>query len=169
MYNIGVIGGSQADERFRDVSVELGRLLAQRNAIVFCGGMTGVMEWVSEGVRERNGTIVGILPGSSMKAGNGHLTIKIPTGIGFARNFLIVRASEAIIAVDGSNGTLSEASFAVSEGKAVIVIGDLQLRRGKDREGDVFHVQTAQEAVDIAMQEAALHREKDFEESAPTE
>ncbi len=169
MYNIGVIGGSQADERYKDVSIELGRLLAQRKAIVFCGGMTGVMEWVSKGVKEGNGTIVGILPGSSMKAGNGHLSIKIPSGIGFARNFLIVRASEAIIAVDGSNGTLSEASFAVSEGKSVIVIGDLQLRRRKDREGDVFHVQSAQEAVDIALQEAALHREKDLEDQNPTE
>lgn len=163
MYNIGVVGGSQADEKYREISTELGRLLARKKAIVFCGGMSGVMEWVSRGVREENGTIVGILPGSSMKEGNGDLTIKIPTGIGYARNFLIVRASEAIIAVDGSNGTLSEASFAVSEGKSVVVIGDLSIRKGKTVEGNVFHVQTAEQAVEIAFREAEDHRKKDPE------
>ncbi len=168
LYNIGVVGGSQADERYREISIELGRLLAQKKAIVFCGGMTGVMEWVSQGVNEAKGTIVGILPGSSMKAGNGHLTVKIPTGIGYARNFLIVRASEAIIAVDGSNGTLSEASFAVSEGKSVIIIGDLHLVRKKEQEGNIFNVNSAGEAVEIALREAAAHRDRDVENGAIT-
>lgn len=161
MYNIGVIGGSQADERYREISIELGRLLARRKAIVFCGGMSGVMEWVSQGVREENGTIVGILPGSSMKSGNGDLTIKIPTGIGYARNFIIVRASEVLIAVDGSNGTMSEASFAVSEGKSLIIIGDLNLKKVKTQEGDIFRADTAREAVDIAFREAEKHRKMD--------
>lgn len=161
MYNIGVVGGSQADVRYKEISIELGRLLAQKKAVVFCGGMTGVMEWVSQGVREEKGTIVGILPGSSMKEGNGDLTIKIPTGMGYARNFIIVRASEALIAVDGSNGTMSEASFAISEGKSVVIIGELNLKRNKEQEGNVYHVQTAQEAVEIAFREASLHRKKD--------
>lgn len=161
MYNIGVVGGSQADEKYREVSIELGKLLARRKAIVFCGGMSGVMEWVSQGVREEGGTIVGILPGSSMKDGNGDLTIKIPTGIGYARNFLIVRASEVVIVVDGSNGTMSEASFAVSEGKTIVIIGDMNLKKVKPREGEVFHAATALEAVDIAFREAEAYRKKD--------
>lgn len=164
MFNIGVVGGSRADEKYRKVSIELGRELARRGVTVFCGGMSGVMEWVSQGVREGNGTIVGILPGSSMKQGNGDLTIKIPTGIGFARNFLIVRASEAVIAVDGSNGTMSEASFAVSEGKSLIIIGPMKLRKTKDREGNVFNVESAVEAVDIAIREAGIHRANEPEE-----
>ncbi len=164
MYNIGVVGGSRADEKYREVSIELGRELARRGVIVFCGGMSGVMAWVSQGVREGNGTIVGILPGNSMKQGNGDLTIKIPTGIGFARNFLIVRASEAVIAVDGSNGTMSEASFAVSEGKSLIIIGPMKLKKTKDREGNVFNVDTASEAVDIAIREAEIHRANEKDE-----
>ncbi len=164
MYNIGVVGGSRADEKYREISIELGRELARRGVIVFCGGMSGVMEWVSQGVREGNGTIVGILPGNSMKQGNGDLTIKIPTGIGFARNFLIVRASEAVIVVDGSNGTLSEASFAVSEGKSTIIIGPMKLKKTKSREGNIFNVETAKEAVDVAVREAEIHRLNEKEE-----
>lgn len=159
-----MVGGSRADEKYRKISIELGRELARRKAIVFCGGMTGVMEWVSQGVQEGNGTIVGILPGSTMKSGNGHLSIKIPTGIGYARNFLIVRASEVIIAVDGSNGTMSEASFAVSEGKSVVIIGPMEIKKVKPREGNVFHVDSAEEAVEIAFREAENHRASETEE-----
>lgn len=158
MYNIGVIGGGEADPKYREISIELGRLLARRKATVFCGGMSGVMEWVAQGVREENGIIVGILPGMDMSAGNGHLTVKMPTGIGYARNFLIVRASEAMIAVDGSTGTLSEATFALSEGKAVIVIGGLPLEKRKPMDGEVFHVDNVNDAVDMAFKEAKKER-----------
>lgn len=160
MYNIGVIGGGKADEKYREVSIELGRLLAQKKATVFCGGMSGVMEWVAQGVQEEHGIIVGILPGMKMESGNGHLTVRMPTGIGYARNFLIVRASEALIAVDGSTGTISEATFALSEGKSVIIIGQLDLEKRKPTDGDVFRVHTAQEAVDLSFREAAKEREK---------
>lgn len=160
MYNIGVIGGGNADEKYREVSIELGRLLAERRAVVFCGGMTGVMEWVAEGVHLKKGIIVGILPGMKMSSGNGYLTVKMPTGIGYARNFLIIRASEAVIAVDGSTGTISEATFALSEGKSVIVIGDLDVNRGKERDGQIFRVDTASEAVEKAFAEAEKERKK---------
>ena len=158
MYNIGVIGGGKADEKYREVSIELGRLLARRKAVVFCGGMTGVMEWVAQGVHDEKGIIVGILPGMKMSSGNGHLTVKMPTGIGYARNFLIVRAAEALIAVDGSTGTISEATFALSEGKSVIIIGNLDLERRKPDDGLIFRVETAEEAVDLAFQEARKER-----------
>lgn len=160
MYNIGVIGGGKADERYREVSMELGRILARRKAVVFCGGMTGVMEWVARGVHEENGIIVGILPGMKMSSGNGYLTVKMPTGIGYARNFLIVRAAEAIIAVDGSTGTISEATFALSEGKSVIAIGSLDIESRKPQDGRIFRVETAIEAVDLAFGEAEKERER---------
>lgn len=160
MYNIGVIGGGEASSKYREVSIELGRLLARKRATVFCGGMTGVMEWVARGVYEEKGVIVGILPGMDMSTGNGYLTVKMPTGIGFARNFLIVRASESIIAVDGSTGTINEATFALSEGKSVIVIGELSLERRKPVDGYVYHVDNAEEAVEIAFREAEKERKK---------
>lgn len=160
MYNIGVIGGGEASDEYMEISIQLGRLLARKKAIVFCGGMAGVMEWVARGVRDENGIIVGILPGMDMSAGNGFLTVKMPTGIGYARNFLIVRASESIIAVDGSTGTLNEATFALSEGKSVVVIGELPLERRKPGDGYVFHVDNVVEAVDIAFREAEKERKK---------
>lgn len=160
MYNIGVIGGGKANEKYREVSIELGRILASRKAVVFCGGMSGVMEWVAHGVKDGNGIIVGVLPGMNMETGNGYLTVKMPTGIGYARNFLIVRASEAIIAVDGATGTISEATFALSEGKSVIIIGDLDLERRKPDDGQIFRVGTATEAVDVAFEEARKQRRK---------
>lgn len=160
MYNIGVIGGGNADEKYRDISIELGKLLAQRGATVFCGGTTGVMEWVAQGVREARGMIVGILPAMDMSTGNGYLTVKMPTGLGYARNVLIVRASEAIISVDGSTGTLSEATFALSEGKSVVILGELPLERRKAVDGDVFRARNPSEAVDIAFEEASKIRSK---------
>lgn len=160
MYNIGVIGGGNADEKYRETSIELGRLLAEKKATVFCGGTTGVMEWVAEGVKESGGVSVGILPAMDMSTGNGFLTVKMPTGLGFARNVLIVRASEALISVDGSTGTISEATFALSEGKSVIVLGELPLERRKKADGFVFRANSPSEAVEIAMKEAAKMREK---------
>lgn len=160
MYNIGVIGGGNADEKYRAMSIELGKLLAERKVTVFCGGTTGVMEWVAQGVKESHGVIVGILPAMDMSTGNGYLTVKMPTGLGFARNVLIVRASESLISVDGSTGTLSEATFALSEGKSVIVLGELPIERRKKEDGMVFRASSPQEAVEIAMEEAAKIREK---------
>ncbi len=160
MYNIGVIGGSKADEKYRAMSIELGRLLAESKSTVFCGGTTGVMEWVAQGVKSAHGIIVGILPAMDMSTGNGYLTVKMPTGLGFARNVLIVRASESLISVDGSTGTLSEATFALSEGKSVIILGELPLERRKPEDGMVFRANSPKEAVDIALEEAYKLREK---------
>ena len=158
MYNIAVIGGSTADISYREISVEVGRLLAERHATVICGGMTGVMEWVAQGVGEAGGTTIGILPGYSTTSGNRFLTFRLPTGIGYARNFLIIRAADAVIAIDGATGTMSEAAFALTEGKSVIVIGDLGIDHTKKDDGIMFHAASAKEAVDLAFREAEKHR-----------
>ncbi len=159
MLNIGVIGGSSAENSYRDISEAVGRLLASKNVVVICGGKSGVMEWVSKGVKESGGTVIGILPGLSMDEGNSYLSVAIPTGIGYARNFLIVRASDALIAIDGSTGTLSEASFALTEGKSVISIGELNIGPRKKGDGRFFRAQSADEAVDLVIREATMHRE----------
>ena len=158
MYNIGVIGGSMADEKYMPIAYEVGKLLAERKATVFCGGLGGVMDWVSKGVSENGGSVVGILPGLRVMEGNSHLSIKIPTGIGYMRNFLIVRASESLIAIDGSSGTLSEASFAISEGKTVVALGDLEIDHRKPGDGIFMHASDPSEAVDIALREAEKYR-----------
>jgi uncharacterized protein (TIGR00725 family) len=149
--NISVIGGSQVPNDVCEVAYRVGRLLAKRGATVFCGGLTGVMECVSKGVREENGLVIGILPGSVPEEGNKYLSAAIPTGLGFARNFLVVRAGKVVIAIDGSTGTISEASFALSEGKTVIAIGGMEFTPMKRKEGKFIKVQTPEEAVEMAV------------------
>ena len=156
---IGVIGGSQPDDEHRKLGFEVGRLLSDKGVIVICGGLTGIMDAVAEGVEAGGGMCIGILPGISPLDGNRHLTVGLPTGIGFARNFLIVRASDALIAIDGSSGTLSEASFAIAEGKSVISLDSFKLARQKETEGNFIIASSPSEAVKLAVEEATRKRE----------
>lgn len=158
MYNIAVIGGSRADPKYEPLAMEVGERLAEAGAVVICGGMTGVMEWVSHGVSRKGGTVIGILPGFSATEGNRFLSYRIPTGMGYARNFLIIRASDAVIAIDGATGTLSEASFALTEGKSVAALGDITIDHLKIDDGHFIRVKTPEEAVITALKEAEKYR-----------
>ncbi len=158
VYNIGVIGGSIADSENYQVAKELGGILARRGHIVLCGGLHGIMEGVSEGVKEEGGIVIGILPGYSPDSGNKHLTVGIPTGIGYMRNFLIIRGADVIISIDGATGTLSEAAFALSEGKTVIAIGSPPVSKMKESDGRLIKASTALEAADLAEKEAEERR-----------
>jgi hypothetical protein len=102
---------------------EVGRLLAKAGAVMVCGGHGGVMEAASRGAAEAGGMVIGILPGSTRSEGNPHLTVAIPTGMGEMRNALIVRAADAVIAIGGGPGTLSEIAFAVKTGTPVVGLG----------------------------------------------
>ncbi|KAA8923546.1 MAG: TIGR00725 family protein [Thermoplasma sp.] len=146
-----MIGGSRVHDDVCEVAYNVGRILAQRGVIVICGGLTGVMECASHGVRDGGGTVVGILPGYDASEANRYISIPLPTGMGYMRNFLIIRASQAIIAIDGSAGTLSEASFAISEGKDVVSIYPLNIPRTKEKEGHVYVEPDPQKAVDLAI------------------
>ena len=149
---IGVIGGTQPEDKYRKIAYDVGIKLAENKAIVICGGLSGIMEEVSHGVRDGDGTVMGILPGDMRGNENGYLSYSITTGIGYARNFLVVRASEALIAIDGSNGTLSEGSFAISEGRDVVGIDSHVLKKTKPHEGDYYPVNSADEAVSLALE-----------------
>ena len=158
MVNIAVIGGSRADKRYEPIAERIGELLAKNGATVICGGMLGVMEWVAKGAASAGGTVVGILPGTSTTGGNKFLTIRLPTGMGYARNFLVVRAADSVISIDGATGTLSEAAFALSEHKSVISIGDLHIDVTKEDDGKLFSCETPEEAVKKALSEAEKYR-----------
>ncbi len=160
MYNISVIGGGTVEEKYCLIAREVGRLLGSRNIPVICGGLTGVMECVARGVREANGISIGLLPGYKRDQGNDYLTVKIPTGMGLARDFLVVRGGDAVIAIDGSTGTKTEAYFALSEGKSVVSIGTLNIKERKPTDGKFFKAETAEEAVGIAMKEAEEYSRK---------
>jgi uncharacterized protein (TIGR00725 family) len=120
---VGVIGGASAGSRVREEAFELGRRLAESGAILVCGGLGGVMEAACQGARASNGTTVGILPGSDTSAANPYVSIPVATGMGIARNAIIVRTADVLIAVDGSYGTLSEIAMALNLGKTVVQLG----------------------------------------------
>jgi uncharacterized protein (TIGR00725 family) len=120
---VAVVGpGDGATEAETDAARQVGRLLAERGVIVVCGGLGGVMAAACEGAAERGGLTVGLLPGAERDEGNPYLTVALPTGIGELRNGLIVRACDAMIAIGGSWGTLSEIALAKRTGKPVITL-----------------------------------------------
>lgn len=116
---VSVIGGSRVDEDTYERARELGRTLAERDHGIVCGGYGGVMEAACEGAREAGGHTVGILKGTDRRAGNDYLDVAVATGLGDARNWLVVVNGDAAIAVDGGAGTLSEMGLALVAGRPV--------------------------------------------------
>jgi hypothetical protein len=110
---VAVCGPSAADTQILAAAEEVGRLLAGRGAVVVCGGYGGVMQAAARGARSAGGTVVGILSGDDPDTANPHLDIVLPTGLGQARNTVIAMSCDALIAVGGSWGTLSEVAHAV--------------------------------------------------------
>ncbi|MDD5644195.1 MAG: TIGR00725 family protein [bacterium] len=117
---IGVIGCSDCGAKEAELARETGRIIALQKHILICGGMGGVMEEACRGAFENGGVTVGILPGDDEKDSNRYLTAAVPTGMGKARNILVVKASDALIAIGGWYGTLSEIAFALNIGKPVV-------------------------------------------------
>jgi uncharacterized protein (TIGR00725 family) len=105
----------------------VGRLLAGRDVLVVTGGLGGVMEAASRGAREAGGETLGILPGLDRDAANEYVDVAVPTGLGEARNALVVRAADVLIAVGGGYGTLSEIALALKAGKPVVGLGSFEL------------------------------------------
>jgi uncharacterized protein (TIGR00725 family) len=124
---VAVVGPGDASPAELAVSEELGAALASAGAVVVCGGLGGVMEAACRGAKSRRGLTVGLLPGLDRSAANGWVDVAIPTGMGELRNGLIVRAADAIVAVGGGAGTLSEIAFALKAGRPVIGIGTFTL------------------------------------------
>lgn len=117
---IGVAAASQPDAALIPIAETLGRCLAQAGAIVVCGGGPGAMAAVCRGAHAAGGQTVGLLPGGDRAAGNPYLSIALPTALGEGRNVLLVRASDALVAVGGGFGTLSEIALALRVGLPVV-------------------------------------------------
>ncbi|WP_435093816.1 TIGR00725 family protein [Halorubrum sp. N11] len=116
---VSVIGGSSVPPKTATVAGALGERLANRGHTVVCGGLGGVMEAVCRGAANAGGETIGILPTDRRSDANPHVTVPIATGMGHARNALVVLNGDAAIAVDGSHGTLSEIGLALAHGRAV--------------------------------------------------
>jgi uncharacterized protein (TIGR00725 family) len=117
---LGVIGESNCSEELYRMAEEVGRLAAERGAVVACGGLSGVMEAACRGARAAGGITLGFLPGVDRESANPFVTLPIPTGMGEARNVLVVRAADALVAVGGRFGTLSEIALALKLGKPLV-------------------------------------------------
>ncbi|GBD96304.1 MAG TPA: TIGR00725 family protein [Nitrospirae bacterium] len=116
---IAVIGAGSCDKEIYGIAEEVGRLIARKGDILVTGGLGGVMEAASKGAKEAGGITVGILPGFSKEEANNYLTVPIITGLSHARNIIIARSADALIAVSGGYGTLSEIAVALKLGKPV--------------------------------------------------
>ncbi len=127
---IGVIGGHDCTPEIARQAEQVGRLIAERGALLVCGGLDGVMEAASRGAKQAGGTTIGILPGDRLTEANHYIDIPIATGIGYARNTIIVRTAQVLIAIRGSYGTLSEIAFALMEGKPVVSLGSWEVDKG---------------------------------------
>ena len=117
---IAVVGPAEPDPDTYALAVDVGRLIARRDAVVVCGGLGGVMEAAALGASQLGGSSLGILPGSDRAEANRHLTMAIATGLGELRNALLVRCCDAVLVVGGSWGTLSEVALALRVGKPVV-------------------------------------------------
>ncbi len=125
---IAVIGGSRPGRQAVEAAFEVGRLIARAGAVVVCGGLGGVMEAASRGAREEGGLVVGILPGGSPADANPWVDVPIATGLGYTRNALVVMNADAVIAVDGEYGTLSEIAYGKIHGKRVVGLGSWEVK-----------------------------------------
>ncbi|MGB2698622.1 MAG: TIGR00725 family protein [Candidatus Zixiibacteriota bacterium] len=119
---VGVIGAGKCSKKIFTLAEEVGKEIARAGAILVCGGLGGVMEGAAKGAKEAKGITVGILPGISKEEANPYIDMPIVTGIGEGRNLIVIRSSDAIIALPGKYGTLSEISFAVKLEKPVVGI-----------------------------------------------
>ncbi|MFC8433300.1 TIGR00725 family protein [Streptomyces sp. NPDC057253] len=151
---VAVVGPGTASDREASLARQVGALLAQHDAVVVCGGLGGVMEACAEGSSAAGGTIVGVLPGCDRTMGNRHLTHVLATGLGELRNGVLVNSCDALIAVGGSWGTLSEIALALHAGKPVASLHgwDLPAQSVTLPEARLFtRVSTAAEAVQVVL------------------
>jgi uncharacterized protein (TIGR00725 family) len=124
---VAVVGPGRATAEQEALAEEVGRMLGERGAVVVCGGLGGVMEAACRGVEAGGGTSVGILPGTDRSAANRHVDVAIATGLGEARNALVARSADVVIAVGGEYGTLSEIALALGRGVRVIGLGSWEI------------------------------------------
>ena len=149
--HVAVVGGYDAEEADLADAEEVGRLLAQRGAVLVTGGRRGIAEAASRGAVLAGGTTVGILPGRDRAEANPYVTIAVPTGLGETRNALVVMGADAVIAFGGRYGTLSEVAHALLAGTRVIGLRTWELAAGGRPDAAIELAATPGEAVDLAL------------------
>ena len=137
---IAVVGGRKTEKALLSEAEAIGKLIARNGATLVCGGLGGVMQAASRGAKSEGGLTVGILPQNDSKGANQYIDVPIATGLGIGRNVIIARTADAVIAVGGAYGTLSEIAYALQLGKPVVGIKTWEIK-------GVIHVENAADAV----------------------
>ena len=156
---IGVIGASSPTKKIENLAKEVGCLLAANGAVVICGGLSGVMEAVCRGAKSIGGTTIGILPGSNPDVANEWIDHVICTGMGEARNLVIIKSSDAVIAVGGGYGTLSEIGFALKLNKPIIGLQTWELENPNMDKLALKVMDDPKDAVSMSIKMAKSHFE----------
>jgi uncharacterized protein (TIGR00725 family) len=152
---IAVIGAGDCSPEEADLAEAVGRRLAEAGATLICGGRGGVMAAACRGARAAGGLTLGILPGIRRAEANPDVVVPIVTGLGEARNLIIVRSAQAVIAVGGEFGTLSEIAFALKLGLPVIGLRTWELARGGQTDHTILRAETPDKAVRMALYRCA--------------
>lgn len=148
---ISVIGDGSCDQTTARLAENVGRLIAEAGAVLVCGGLGGVMEAACRGAQEAGGVTLGILPGLDRAEGNPYLDYTVATGIGHARNLAVAASGDAVIAVGGRFGTLSEIGLARKAGRPVVVLVGWETKRDGQTPGGIMTAETPEEAVKMAL------------------
>ena len=148
---IAVIGGGDCSPEEAKLAEAVGKELARRGATLICGGLEGVMEGACRGACSEGGITVGILPGDNRSNANPYVQIPVVTGLGCARNTIVVKSAQAIIAVGGSYGTLSEIAYALQFGIPIIGLNTWALSRKGEEDNSIVRTQDPVEPVEKAL------------------
>jgi uncharacterized protein (TIGR00725 family) len=148
---IAIVGPGRAAEAELALAEEAGAAVADAGAALVCGGLGGVMEAACRGARSRGGLTVGLLPGTDRDAANGWVIVALPTGLGEARNALVVRSADAVVAIGGGWGTLSEIALALKAGVPVVGIGTWEPALGGEAVAGIVAVDEPRAAVGEAL------------------
>jgi uncharacterized protein (TIGR00725 family) len=158
---VGVIGGRQCSKKEAKLAEEVGRQLAKRGAVLVCGGLGGIMTAACKGASAEGGITVGIIPGNDRQTANPYVQIPIVTGLGEARNVIVVKSAQAVIAVGGSYGTLSEISYALRNGIPVIGLNTWSLAQNGRQDKSIIEAKSPAEAVAKALDSITTQKSKE--------
>lgn len=148
---IAVIGGSDCTPEEARLAEEVGRELARKDAILVCGGLGGVMEAACRGASAGGGLTIGILPGGSRQTANPYVQIPVVTNLGEARNVIVVKSAEAVIAIGGGYGTLSEIGHALRNGIPAVGLNTWSLSRNDRPDNSIVLAKNPVDAVNKAL------------------
>jgi uncharacterized protein (TIGR00725 family) len=152
---LAVIGSASCDEEVASLARAVGKEIARQGAVLVCGGRGGVMEAACEGAKDAGGTTVGILPGRDRREANPYVDLPIATGLGEARNAIVVGTADAVVAVSGGYGTLSEIGLALKMGRPVVGLGTWELRQREESSEAIVQADTPAQAVALALAKAS--------------